>query len=198
MRQTEQQDREARADKKHYWLREDFDQLMELLPNIDDEKMRSRNSSTALIYPKSTEGAFRELRLRGLYVDGIYLWQLAEKGIVQPKGARPGMTWTGNDWLEWSKEDIDAAAEWIYENDQDRWSSWTHYCWVNNLRFGQCVKARRVAAARYKMGFSTSFDVLGLVTVIEPSTDPNEYAYIRFFPQGTKLEPQEATNVHSD
>ena len=40
-------------------------------------------------------GAFRELRYRGLFVDGIYLWNLVEKGIVQPVGGRPGITWTG-------------------------------------------------------------------------------------------------------
>ncbi len=184
------------GDKKHYWLREDFDHLMGLLPEVDEDRLRDRNSSSSLSYPKSTEGAFRELRMRGFVVDGIDLWRLAEQGIVQPKGARPGMTWTGEDWLDWSKDDIDAAAEWLYEDQ--RWGSWTHYCWVNNLRFGQAVKAHRVAAARYKLGFSTSFDVLGLVSVIEPATNPDEYAYIRFFPQGTKLEPKEATDDHDD
>jgi len=178
--------------KRHYWVREDFDHLMGLLPAADHESPGSRKSSTSLTYPKNTEGAFRELRLRGLHVDGIYLWQLAEKGIVQPAGARPGMTWTGEDWLEWSKEDIDAAAEWIYANDETKWSSWTHFCWVNNLSFGQCVKASRVAAARYGLGLSLSFDVLGLVTVIEPAEDPDDYAHIRLFPKGTVVEPQEA------
>ena len=48
------------------------------------------------------------------------------------------------------------------------------------------------------MVFLVGFDVLGLVSVIEPATDPDEYAYIRFFPQGTKLEPKEATDDHDD
>ena len=93
--------------------------------------------------------------------------------------------------LFWSKDTIDAAAEWLYENE--RWGSWTHFCWVCNLRYGQCVKAHRVAAARYDLGISLSFDPLGLVTVIEPADDPDDYAYVRFFPKGTKVEPQEAT-----
>ncbi len=156
-------------EKRHYWVREDFDHLMELLPAQDHEFPGDRRSSSSLTYPKSTEGAFRELRLRGLHVDGIYLWQLAEKGIVRPGGIRPGFTWTGEDFLEWSKEDIDAAAEWIYSNDPSKWSSWTHYCWVNDLSFGQCVKAFRVAAARYNLGFSLGFDPIGKVTVIEPA-----------------------------
>lgn len=176
---------------KHYWVREDFDRLMGLLPAADHESPRDRKSSTSLVYPKNTEGAFRELRLRGLHVDGIYLWQLAERGIVRPYRARPLMTWTGEDYLEWSKEDIDAAAEWIYDNDIGKWSHWTHYCWVNNLSYGQCVKAYRVAAARYGLGFTLSFDPLGLVSVIEPAEDSAEYGHIRFFPKGTVVGPQE-------
>lgn len=179
--------------KRHYWVREDFDHLMDLLPAAEHEFPGDRKSSSSLTYPKSTEGAFRELRLRGLQVDGIDLWQLAADGIVEPTGARPGMTWTGEDYLEWSEADIDTAAEWIYENDETKWSSWTHFCWVSNLSFGQCVKAFRVAAARYGLGFSLSFDPLGLVTVIEPAETPDEYAYIRFFPKGTVVEPQEVS-----
>lgn len=177
--------------KRHYWVREEFDHLMGLLPGRDHEFPGERKSSTSLVYPKNTEGAFRELRLRGLDVDGIYLWQLAEKGHVQPKGARPNMVWTGEDYLEWSKEDIDAAAEWIYENDHLRMSPWAQFCWVNNLSYGQCVKAYRVAAARYRLGFTLSFDPLGMVTLIEPAEDPDDYAHIRFFPKGTVVEPQE-------
>lgn len=173
----------------HYWLREDFDHLIGLLPGKDHEFPGDKSRSVSLIYPKTTEGAFRELRLRGFDVDGMDLWKLAAEGIVRPKGARPGITWTGEDWLEWSKEDIDAAAEWLYENG--KWNSWTHFCWTGNLRYGQCVKARRVAAARYGLGFTIGFDVLGLVTVIEPPENPDDYAHVRFFPMGTKVEPQE-------
>lgn len=173
----------------HYWLREDFDHLIGLLPGKDHEFPGDRSRSVSLIYPKTTEGAFRELRMRGFDCDGMDLWRLAADGIVQPKGARPAITWTGEDWLEWSKEDIDAAAEWLYEHC--KWNSWTHFCWTANLRYGQCVKAFRVAAARYGLAFSMGFDVLGLVTVIEPPENPDDYAYVRFFPKGMKVEPQE-------
>ena len=44
----------------------------------------------------------------------------------------------------------------------------------------------------YGLGLSLSFDVLGLVTVIEPAEDPDDYAHIRLFPKGTVVEPQEA------
>lgn len=182
--------------KRHYWVREDFDQLMGQLPGADDEdwwaRPEARSSSMSLVYPKTTEGAFRELRLRGLYVDGIYLWQLAQRGIVQPRGARPCMTWTGEDGLEWSKEDIDQAAEWIYANDETKWSSWTHFCWVGNLSFGQCAQAARVAAARYGLGLSVGWDVLGLVVVIEPASDPDDYARIRLLPKDTEIKLSEA------
>lgn len=185
-----------RSPKRHYWVREDFDRLMDLLPAGEKASPGDRNSSCSLTYPKSTEGAYRELRLRGFDVDGIDLWRLAEKGILQPEGARPAMSWNGQDYLEWSKADIDAAAEWFYANDQSKWSSLMHFCWVNNLSFGQCVKAKRVAAARYGLGFSLSFDVLGLVTVIEPAEDPDDYGHLRLFPKGTILEPQEVANEH--
>ena len=178
------------AKRRHYWLREDFDHLMGLLPGKDHEFPNDRNSSSSLFYPKSTEGAFRELRLRGFDCDGMDLWKLAANEVVHPAGASPVMTWTGTDYLEWSKEDIDAAAEWLYEHG--KWNSWTHFCWVSNLRYGQCVKARRVAAARYGIGFAMSFDVLGLVTVIEPPENPDDYAFVRFFPKGMEVEPVEA------
>ena len=178
--------------KRHYWIREDFDEAMGR-PGADDEWPNDPSSGMTLAYPKTTEGATRELRLRGLNVDGIYLWQLAKKGIVHPVGARPCMTWTGEDGLEWSKEDIDQAAEWIYTHDETRWSSWTHWCWVNDLSFGQCVKAWREAAARYHWGWSEGFDVLGLVTVVEPASDPDDYARIRLLPKGTVITPPEAS-----
>jgi len=173
----------------HYWLREDFDHLIGLLPAQDHEFPNDRNSSSSLHYPKSTEGAFRELRLRGLDCDGMDLWKLAAQGVVRPNGARPGMTWTGSDSLEWSKEDIDASADWLYEHG--KWNSWTHFCWTANLSFGQCVKAHRVAAARYGIGFTIGFDILGLVTVIEPEENPDDYARVKFFPKGTKFQQQE-------
>lgn len=184
--------------KRHYWVREDFDPLMDLLPDEDREDPNARNSSSSLVYPKSTEGAFRELRYRGLFVDGIYLWNLVEKGIVQPAGGRPGITWTGEDFLNWRKEDIDAAAEWIYANDPQAWSSWTDFCWVGNLSYGQCVRAFRVAIARYNLPFSRNFEPMAVVSVIEPAEHPDDYARVTFFPKGTKLEPAEVSHEHRD
>lgn len=184
--------------KRHYWVREDFDLLMDLLPDQDREHPGDRDSSSSLVYPKSTEGAFRELRYRGLFVDGIYLWKLVEKGIVQPEGGRPGITWTGRDFLNWRKEDIDAAAEWIYANDPQAWSSWTHYCWVNNLSYGQCVRAYRVAIARYNLPFSCNFEPMAVVSAIELAEHPDDYARVTFYPRGTKLAPAEVSDEHRD
>jgi hypothetical protein len=179
-----------KQEKRHYWLREDFDRLMDLLPAADREMLLQmgasldfpgdRSRSTSLVYPKTIEGAFRELRMRGLKCDAADLMHLVEQRIVQPAGELSD--------LQWGKEDIDAAALWLYENE--RWDSWTHFCWVCNLRFGQCVQAYRVAAARFGWGFSQSFDPLGRVTVIEPPDDPDDYARIRFFPKGAKVEPK--------
>lgn len=185
--------------KRHYWLREDFDHLMGLLPAADFAFAGSTDSSSALVYPKSTEGAFRELRLRGLQCDGLTLERLAEQGIVNPRRGHSLVTdGKGNaDYVPsqhimyWEKADIDAAAEWLYENQS--WTSWTHFCWVCNLKYGQAVKASRVAAARYGLAFSMGFDPLGLVTVVNPAENPDDYAYVRFFPAGTKIAPQEAS-----
>lgn len=178
--------------KRHYWLREDFDRLMDLLPAADRDTLKAllpgglefpgeRSSSSSLVYPKTIEGAFRELRLRGLECVAADLMHLVEQKIVRPGGELSN--------LEWSKEDIDAAAEWLDENQ--RWGSWTHFCYVCNLSFGQCVQAYRVAAARFGWGFSQSFDPLGRVTLIDPPIDPDDYARVRFYPKGTKVEPKE-------
>lgn len=169
------------AKRHHYWLREDFDHLMGVLPAADHEFPNDRNTSSSLFYPKTTEGAFRELRLRGLQCDEATLLRLVEQQVVTPAGEPAA--------LQWSKHDIDAAAERLYENG-DR-NPWTQFCWVGNLRYGQCVKAYRVASARFGLPFSMDFDPLGLVTVIEPASSPDEYARVRFFPKGTILEPQE-------
>ena len=184
--------------KRHYWLREDFDHLIGLLPGGDFRFAGDADRSATLAYPKSTEGAFRELRLRGLKCDAEILERLAEQRIVNPqRGNALVSDGKGNaeyvpstQLLMWDKEAIDAAAEWLYDNEH--WSSWTHYCWVTNLRFGQAVKAYRVAAARYGLPFSIGFDPLGLVSVVEPAATADDYAWVRFFPKGTKVEPQEA------
>lgn len=164
--------------KRHYWLREDFKELMSVLRIDGHEFPGDRKSSASLTYPKNIEGAFRELRLRGLECDAATLMELVEKRIVLPKGDMSN--------LEWSEEDIDAAAEWL--NESQRWGPWTHFCWVANLRYGQAVQAHRYMCARHGLGFSMSFDALGVVTVIEPAENPDDYARVRFYPKGTKVE----------
>jgi hypothetical protein len=139
----------------------------------------------SLFYPKYIEGAVAELKLRGLQVDGYALQKLVDEGVVHPKRMEGSETMT-----LWSKDDIDAAAEYLYENDQ--WSSWTHFCFVANIRYGQAVKAHRVAAARYGLGFTLNFDLPGLVSVIEPGEEPDDYAWIAFYPGNMKLRPREA------
>lgn len=169
--------------KRHYWLRDDFEEMIRVIPGADMPMGADAKSSSSLVYPKNTEGAFRELRLRGLQCDAATLMELAEKQIVRPTG--------GLSDLEWDRDDIDAAADWLYDNQ--RWGSWTHFCWVSNVRFGQAVKAHRVTCARYGLGFNLSFDVLGMVTIVEPATDSESYAWIRFCPAGTAIETKETS-----
>lgn len=161
------------AEKRHYLLRADYDHLMDLLPGDDHEFPGDRDSSASLHYPKTIVGAHRELVLRGLKCDVAILRELVDGQIVKTDGE------------QWSKDDIDAAAEWLYE-DESHWDSFTHYCWVNNLRFGQCIKARRVAAALFRLPFTLSFDPLGLASFVEPAEGSDDYGFIRFFPKGTK------------
>lgn len=169
---------------RHYWLREDFEELIGVIPSEEIEFPGDRDASCTLAYPKSTKGAVAELKLRGLKCDGYLLTKLADDGIVKPK-----LMAGSKQILEWDRADIDAAAEWLYENKQ--WDSWTHFCWVANLRFGQAVKAHRVACVRHHLGFHLSFDVPGLVAVIEPAKDGDGYALIQFFPAGTKLDARD-------
>lgn len=173
---------ERTDDKRHYFLREDFDELMALAPLADVPDPNDRNSSVALSYPKSIEGAFRELRFRGFKVDAADLMRLVEEKIVVPDGSLSSQ--------EWDKQHIDAAAEWLYDHEQ--WNSWTHYCWVNNLRYGQCLKAHRAAGVKYGLPMSMSWDAIGLNSTIESPEDPNDYAFVRFFPRGTELGPNGA------
>lgn len=180
--------------KRHYWLRSDFDELMGLLPGGDLARPGSRDSSMSLVYPKSTKGAAAELKLRGLECDESVLAQLVEQGVIEPERGRALVsdqqgnvgTVPSERLVLWTKENIDDAAEWLYDND--RWSHWTHFCWVSNLRYGQAVKAHRYMSARYDLGFTTSFDALGVVTVVEPSEDPDDYARVQFYPKGAKVE----------
>jgi len=179
---------------RHYWLREDFDHLMGLLPSAELGTPGANTSGMSLFYPKHTEGAVAELRIRGLKCDGELLTQLAEQGIVKP-GRGHSMVTTEDGQvttmpssriLYWSKEDIDAAAE--YLDGQHAWLPSAGFCFAGNLRFGQVVKAYRVAAARFGLAFCTNFDLTQVVTVIEPGEGDDEYAWVRFLPKGTKLE----------
>jgi len=183
--------------RRHYWLREDFDELISVIPGSDLPVGGGGSTSCSLVYPKLTGGAVAELKLRGLSCNAEMLVHLAEKGIVSPQASKSTVAdgksevgtapSTRGELLSWSKADIDAAAEYLYENDF--WDSWTHFCWVGNLRYGQAVKAHRVACLKYDKGFSVGFDVPGFVTVIEPAADASvDYARIRFLPGGTKLE----------
>ncbi len=188
---------ETAQSKMHFWLRGDFDELMALLPGNEMATPGSADTSCSLTYPKSAKGAVAELKLRGLKCDEADLEFLLKKGIVTPRrGESLARDEQGNATFVpstkityWAKEDIDAAAEWLYEHE--RWNPWTHYCWVSNLRFGQAVRAHRYMCARYNKGFSVGFDAIGLVTVIEPPDDPADYARVRFYPKGTKVQVQE-------
>ena len=94
--------------KQHYWLREDFDDLMDLVSQIERKAVGAapaancdpRAMGSSLAYPKTTEGAYRELRLRGLKCDAATLLGLVEQGVVRPAGEPPD--------LQWTKADIDA------------------------------------------------------------------------------------------
>jgi hypothetical protein len=171
--------------KSHYWLRRDFDNLMGLLPGAEIALPNGNRLGHTLQYPKHVEGAIAELKLRGLECDAATLESLVAEGVVNPERMPE------SDGIKmWSKDDIDAAAEYLY--DHDKWSPWTAFCFVSNIRFGQAVKAYRVAAARYNLGFTLNFDLPGLVTVIEPGDSPDDYAWITFYPGDTKLRPREA------
>ena len=179
----------------HYWVREDFDYLMGLIPDLGFPIPHDRDSGTSIRYTKSTEGAVRELKLRGLQADGFLVTKLTEKGILNPERGHSLAvdekdeltTVPSTRILSWDKEQIDAAAEWLYQHDY--WGSWTHFCWVANLRFGQAVKAHRVACARYGLAFQTGFDIPGFLTVIEPAQDATRnYATVSFYPDTMKAE----------
>jgi len=194
MTQSEDKSLTQQKSHRHYWLREDFDELIGVIPGADMPMAGDRKASCSLVYPKWTEGAVAELKLRGLDCNGAMLLTLAEKGIVNPQRGTSVVsddkgnvsTVPSDRVMMWSKADIDAAAEYLYDNDF--WGHWTHFCWVANVRYGQAVKAHRVACLKYGLGFSLGFDVPGLVTVIEPAADAGaNYAHIYFYQAGTKL-----------
>ncbi len=177
-----------RSDKMpHYWVREDFEHLVSVATEMGFHGSLTRVSNT-------TEEAVQELKLRGLQADGFLLTRMTEKGIVDPR--RGTSVYLTNDGvvsepttriLSWTKETIDAAAEWLYEHDY--WTPWTHFCWVSNLRFGQVVQAHRLACARYGLGFRRGFDIPGFLTIIEPAVDATKnFATVRFYPNTMKAE----------
>jgi len=185
---------------RHYWLREDFDELIGVIPGADVPLPGDKDSSSSLVYPKSTKGAVAELKLRGIDCNGAMLQRLADDGIVKPECGTSVVTDDEGDIkteassriLYWGSQDIDAAAEYLY--NEGCWGRWTHFCWVANLRFGQAVKAHRVTCVNHGLGFHLSFDIPGFVTLIEPAEDATaDFARIRFYPNGTKLVPQEAS-----
>ena len=175
-------------------------EAMRLIPDNDRPTPGSSNCSLSLAYPKTSTGAVAELKLRGLKCDEADLAALITKGIVTPRrGESMVCDEKGNvDFVPsskiayWTADDIDAAAEWLYKNE--RWNPWTHYCWMSNLRFGQAVRAHRYMCARYRKGFSVSFDGIGIVTVIEPSDDPADYARVQFYPRGTLVKVKDGVS----
>jgi len=181
----------------HFWLRKDFDELMELIPVSALPAHGAEDLSISLAYPKSVKGAVAELNLRGLTCDEADMESMVKAGIVTPRrGKSPACDERDNahsvpstKLTHWAASDIDAAADWLYKHE--RWNPWTHFCWVSNLRFGQAVLAHRYMCARYNKGFSAGFDAIGLVTVIEPPDNPADYARVRFYPKGVKVQVQE-------
>ena len=179
---------------RHYWLRQDFDAMMEMVPGNDPPLPEAKDTSFSLTYPKSVKGAVAELNLRGIKCDEADMESMVKAGIVTPRhGKSPSRDERGSthsvpstESTCWAPSDIDAAAEWLYKHE--RWNPWTHFCWVSNLRFGQAVRAHRYMCARYNKGFSAGFDAIGLVTVIEPPDDPADYARVQFYPKGTPIE----------
>lgn len=171
--------------KRHYWLRDDFDHLMELLPAGHREQGDWAGSS--LSYPKTTKGACRELRLRGLDASVPVLNYLIKQGTVAPER-------TGRNY-HWHRSNIDLVAEEL--NAQEIWTAQTYFCRAANLNFGQCVKAFCVAAARFGLEFSPTVNPAELVVIIEPGPVPMDYATIRFLPAGTPLQVAEAAREAS-
>jgi hypothetical protein len=172
--------------KRHYWDREDFDMLLGVVDrDPHPDPVHEAASATCLNYPKSIEGAYRELRLRGLECDEGDLKLMVTDAIVRPDGIEHPEDDLGKQ--RWEKHHIDAAADWLYEHR--RWSSWTHYCYVNNLRYGQCVKAYRAACIRYGFPVTWTFDVQGINQTVEAPANHEDFAYVRFYPQGTELGP---------
>jgi len=178
------QSQNATSVKRHYWLREDFDQLIELLPRVD---LKSLRGGAASEYPKTTRQVFAELLMRGLHVDTSTMSFIMRHGKACVAHKTVDDRWEN---LAWEKDHVDAAAEWLY--GKGKWSSRTHFCANGNLRYGQVVKAYCVAAARFGLPFVMGFDLKDLVAVIEPADDANEYAYVRFFPRGTTVESRES------
>ena len=174
--------------------------MMEMLPGNDPPLPEAKDTSFSLTYPKSVKGAVAELNLRGLKCDEADMESMVKAGIVTPRhGESPACDERGNaDFApstkitDWAAADIDAAAEWLYKHE--RWTPLTHFCTRSNLRYGQAVRAHRYMCARYNKVFSAGFDVMGIVTVIEPADDPADYARVQFYPRGTLVKVKDGVS----
>lgn len=159
--------------KRHYWLRDDFNHLMSLVPANLIKSAHDHRIGSSLTYPKTTAGACYELILRGIDASVPRLNYLIKQRIVMP--CRTDRNYG------WDQEQIDRAAEHLNQNKL--WMPHTHFCQLMNLRFGQCVKAYRVAAARYALPFCFGFDMRNLAACIEPASESDDFARIRFYPR---------------
>jgi len=179
---------------RHYWLRQDFDEAMSLIPGNVIPSTIAADISISLTYPKSVKGAVAELNLRGLMCNEADMESMVKAGIVTPRhDESPACDERGNANFVpstmityWTEADVDTAAEWLYKHE--RWTPGTCFCVRSNLRYGQAVLAHRYMCARYNKGFSAGFAVIGLLTLIEPADDSVDYARVRFYPKGTPFE----------
>ena len=165
--------------KRYYWLRDSFAHLVNLTPKADlpEETAVVQDRGYSLVYPKSTPGACRELQVRGLNVSVAALDDLIHRELVRPLSR--GMN------HEWSAEQIDRAAECF--DGAKCWLTTTHFCRMADLEFGQVAKAYRVAAARFGLPFRVDFELRHVITVVEPASEPTDYGWVSFYPQGTSL-----------
>jgi hypothetical protein len=183
-------------ERRHYWLREDFEELVSAIPEAGRLDAGDKAASVSLVYPKDTTAVAAELQFRGLRGSPCQLFELVARRVVNPGGIGSGKMdeekmarlrgpASNPPVLHWDRPDVDAAAEWF---DKRRyWTTWTHFCCMANLRFGQAVDAYRAFCTANGKGFQLGIDLRGMVTAIEPDPAGEGYAHVRFFPAGTRL-----------